>query len=430
MHNIETFIIAGGEGKRFKSVSTKPKIFSKLGKSYLIDLILKNLFFYKLKKISLFVGKKKTFFFKYQNKKGIKLIEEKKLLGTSGCFSQIDNNNLKDNILIIFGDILFDINFSNFYQFHLKNNSDITILSHPSDHLFDSDIIETDKKNKVSKIFFKPHSKNIEVKNLTMAGIFIIKKKLLKNIPLGKKHDFSKDFLKGALKNNYRLFSYKTREYCKDLGTPKRFKIVKKDFFLKKHKRYKTINKMKAIFLDRDGVINIDKGPLQYSNPTNFLPCVKDALKILRKLDYLIVMITNQSAIAKGFITIDSLEKSFNKLETSLSKINFYFDGIYYCPHYPVSGYKNENKKYKVFCLCRKPQPGMIFKAAKDLNINLKKSYFIGDTLRDYEAAKAANVKPIILNKLNFKIVDYKYKNDLKAAAKYIKNNDNYKNTV
>ena len=187
---------------------------------------------------------------------------------------------------------------------------------------------------------------------------------------------------------------------------------------------------MKAIFLDRDGVINIDKGPLQYSNPTNFLPCVKDALKILRKLDYLIVMITNQSAIAKGFITIDSLEKSFNKLETSLSKINFYFDGIYYCPHYPVSGYKNENKKYKVFCLCRKPQPGMIFKAAKDLNINLKKSYFIGDTLRDYEAAKAANVKPIILNKLNFKIVDYKYKNDLKAAAKYIKNNDNYKNTV
>jgi len=430
MKNLETFIIAGGEGKRFKSVSTSPKILAKLGKSSLIDLILKNLHSYNIKKTSFFIGKNKSFFLKYKNKKGIKLIEEKKLLGTSGCFSLINKKNLEKNVLIIFGDILFDINFSNFYKFHLKNNSDITILSHPSDHLFDSDIVETDNKNKVSKIFFKPHSKKMKFKNLTMAGIFIINKKLIKNIPPNKKHDFSKNFLKDSLKKNYRVFSYKTREYCKDLGTPERFKKVNKDFFLKKHIKLKKENKIKAIFLDRDGVLNVDKGPLQYSNPINFLPGVKNALTALRKLDYLIILITNQSAVAKGFITINELEKSFNNLETVLSKSKFYFDGIYYCPHYPISGYKNENKKYKVFCLCRKPKPGMIFKATKDFNINLKKSYFIGDTLRDYEAAKAANVKPIILNKLNFKIVDYKYKNDLTAAVKYIKKNDSHKNSI
>ena len=121
-------------------------------------------------------------------------------------------------------------------------------------------------------------------------------------------------------------------------------------------------------------------------------------------------------------MTIEKLENSFKSLETNLSKINFYFDSVYYCPHYPISGYKNENKNYKISCTCRKPKPGMIIKASKDFNIDLKNSFLIGDSLTDYQTAKAAKVKPIILNKLSDKFIDYKYKNDLNAAAKYIEN--------
>ena len=424
MKNLETFIVAGGEGKRFKPVSNKPKIFAKIGRIKLIDLILKNLKLFNLAPITFFAGKKKNFFQKCVNRKykntKINIISETKLLGTSGCFSLISQKNLKRDLLILFGDLLFDINFKKFYNFHLKNNSDITILSHPSDHLFDSDILEVDTNNRVQNIYFKPHTKKILVNNLTMAGIFIINKKLLKEIPKNKKQDFSKNFLRNSLKKNYRIFSYKTREYCKDLGTFKRFKKVKKDFKLKKNKYFKLENKVKAIFLDRDGVINVDQGPLKYSNPLNFLPNTKNALNRLRKLNYLIILITNQPSVAKGFMTIEKLENSFKSLETNLSKINFYFDSVYYCPHYPISGYKNENKHYKISCTCRKPKPGMIIKASKDFNIDLKNSFLIGDSLTDYQTAKAAKVKPIILNKLSDKFIDYKYKNDLNAAAKYI----------
>ena len=429
MKDLDTFIIAGGEGKRFRSVSRIPKIFAKIENTRLINIILKNLKKYKIKNVKFFVGKDEYHFKKFLNfnnkNYNFKIIEEENLLGTAGCFSKIEKKTLKNNLLIIFGDLLFEIDLKKIYDFHKFNKSDVTILSHPSDHLFDSDIVDVNNLNRVNKIYFKPHRNNLISKNLTMAGIFIIKKKLLKYIPSNKKFDFSKNFLNICLKKKYKVFSYQSREYCKDLGTPSRFKKVLKDFKSKKLNKYKFTNKMRAIFLDRDGVINVDQGPLKYSDPLNFLPNTLKALKIMRKLDYLIILITNQSAVAKGFLSLNKLEQSFKALETYLSKKNFYFDGIYYCPHHPETGYKNENKKYKVTCTCRKPKPGMLFKARKDFNIDLKKSYFIGDTLRDYKAAKSARVKSIIVKKLNNNFIDYIYKKDLLQAIKYIKTNDN-----
>ncbi len=424
MNNIETFLIAGGKGTRFKSVSKKPKILARLGKKNLLQIILSNLNKNGIKKINILSGQNTNEINEFLKKKNLKinLIRENKLLGTAGCLSLISKKDLKKNILIIFGDILFEIDFSKLLNFHNKNKSDITILSHPSDHMFDSDIIDVDTKNRVKQFHFKPHKKKIISRNLTMAGIFLINKKLLNLVSKNKKQDFSKNFLRLALQNKYKIYSYKSREYCKDLGTNIRFKKVKKDFNLKKHVLLSLEKKTRAIFLDRDGVINIDEGPKKYSNPLNFIKNSVKGLVRLRKLNYLIILITNQSAVAKGFLNIDKLENSFRKLETKLSKYSFYFDEIYYCPHYPEIGYKGENKKYKIKCACRKPKPGMILSAAKKYNIDLKNSYFIGDSLRDYQAAKAAKVNPIILKKLDKSIKDYKYLKDLNAASYYVKN--------
>ena len=420
MNNLETFIIAGGKGTRFKKISIKPKLLAKLKNTNLLKLILKNLKKNNLNEISIFVGKHSNNFKAYRRNK-IKLIEEKKPLGTSGCLSLISKKKLKKDILIIFGDILFDIDISKFYKFHISNKSQISIFSHPSDHLFDSDIIDVDTDNRVKNIFFKPHKKKIISNNLTMAGIFIVKSNLIKKIPKNKKNDFSKNFLKNCLKKKVRIYSYKSREYCKDLGTSKRYLKVLNDFKEGTHKKLRFKNKLKAVFLDRDGVINVDKGPQKYSDPTNFLKGTLDALQKLQKMQYLKILITNQPAVAKGFITIKGLQKSFKKLESKLANNNIFFDGIYYCPHHPKSGFKGENKKYKINCSCRKPKPGLILKAARDFNIDLKKSFFIGDRFVDYKAARSANVKPIILNKLDNKIVDYKFKTDLREAINLIK---------
>lgn len=419
MKNLETFIIAGGKGNRFKKISDKPKLLAKLKNTNLLRLILKNLKKYNLNEISIFVGKNYNYFKKYRKK--IKLIEEKKLLGTSGCLSLVSKKKLKKDILIIFGDVLFDIDFNKFYNFHKSNKSEISILSHPSDHLFDSDIIDVNTNNRVKSIFFKPHKKNIISNNLTMAGIFIVKSSLIKKIPKNKKLDFSKNFLKNCLKKKVRIYSYKSREYCKDLGTSKRYVQVLNDFKKGIYKKFRFKNKLKAVFIDRDGVINVDQGPQKYSDPTNFLNGALEGLRKLQKMNYLKVLITNQPAVAKGFITVKGIQRSFKKFETTLAQNNFFFDGIYYCPHHPKAGFKGENKKFKINCSCRKPKPGLILKAARDLNIDLKKSFFIGDRIIDYKAARSANVKPIILNKLSNKIVEYKFKPDLREAVRYIK---------
>ena len=113
-----------------------------------------------------FINKKKIKNFK------LKIIHEEKLLGTAGCLKNLSQTKLKENLLIIFGDLLFNVNLNKFYKNYLKTKSDISIFSHPSDHLMDSDIVEVNNKDHVKTIHFKPHKKNLLCNNLTMSGIF------------------------------------------------------------------------------------------------------------------------------------------------------------------------------------------------------------------------------------------------------------------
>lgn len=112
------------------------------------------------------------------------------------------------------------------------------------------------------------------------------------------------------------------------------------------------------------------------------------------------VIITNQPSIAKGFIKKSELEFLHKKLETKLGKAGAYLDAIYYCPHHQSKGFQNENILYKKICDCRKPKTGMLKNANKDLNINMKKSFFIGNTIVDYQTAKNAKLKYIHVGKI------------------------------
>ncbi len=421
---LEVVIIAGGKASRLKKIHKKPKILVNLKKNYsLLEELIKNLKSNNINSASLLSGKNGKYIHNFFIKKKIKnfnlkIIQEDKLLGTAGCLKNLNHNRLKENILIIYGDLLFNININKFFNNFIKTKSDISIFSHPSDHLLDSDIIDVNSKNQVQNIYFKPHKRKLLCNNLTMSGIFLIKKKLLKHLSNNKKSDFSKHFLKKILKTNYKITSFRSREYCSDLGTPRRLKNVRLDFKRNKNNLLSINKKIPAIFIDRDGVINKDLGPKKYSNPLNFLQDSVKALKILRKTRFLIFLITNQGAIAKGFISYKEVENSFKRYELYLSRKSFYFDKIYFCPHHPSKGYTNENKKYKVTCNCRKPKPGLILKAKKEFNIDLSKSYFIGDSLNDYKAAKNAGIKIIMTKKLEKK--NYIFKSNLLKAARFI----------
>ena len=147
-----------------------------------------------------------------------------------------------------------------------------------------------------------------------------------------------------------------------------------------------------AVFLDRDGVLNRDVHFLTRLDDIQILPGVAEALCGLQDRFHLIV-VTNQSGIARGYITEAQLHAIQMEMSRQLAEAGCIIDAYYFCPHHP----EGNVTPYTIDCACRKPKPGMIAHAAADWGIDLTASYLIGDRTRDVEAGHAAGVKPILL---------------------------------
>ena len=143
-----------------------------------------------------------------------------------------------------------------------------------------------------------------------------------------------------------------------------------------------------AVFLDRDGVINQDTGYVSCVDDFHFIDGTIEALQILKKKGYCLVVVTNQSGIARGYFTEEQFMSLTEWMDWSLADRDVDLDGIYFCPHHPTAGVG----EYRQECNCRKPAPGMLLDAAKDLKIDLANPYMVGDKAGDLQAAKAAGV--------------------------------------
>jgi len=145
----------------------------------------------------------------------------------------------------------------------------------------------------------------------------------------------------------------------------------------------------KAIFLDRDGVINQErKDYVKKVEEFIILENVSNAINLIKNHNFLVIIITNQSAVNRKLLTIENLNKIHKKLQNYLKIHNTSFDGVYFCPHTP-----NQN------CNCRKPKPGLIIQAVNDFKIEISKSFMIGDSKTDIQAAENAGCKGILLKK-------------------------------
>ena len=147
--------------------------------------------------------------------------------------------------------------------------------------------------------------------------------------------------------------------------------------------------KFKCAFLDRDGVINQDKGYISKISDFKIYPGVGKAISLLNKKNYLVIIITNQSGIGRGLIKIKELKNIHNHLRKKIKKYGGKIDDIFYCPFHPEFG----KGKYKKKSNDRKPGDGMIKKAIKKWKINTKTSFMIGDKISDKQAAKKAKIK-------------------------------------
>lgn len=152
-------------------------------------------------------------------------------------------------------------------------------------------------------------------------------------------------------------------------------------------------DKVPAIFLDRDGTINVDHGYVSEIDNFEFIDGVIDAMRELKQMGFALVLVTNQSGIARGMFSEDQFMQLTEWMDWSLADRDVDLDGIYFCPHHP----EGVIETFKQSCDCRKPQPGMLLNAQQELNIDMSASYMVGDKIEDMQAAAAAGVGKKVL---------------------------------
>ena len=149
----------------------------------------------------------------------------------------------------------------------------------------------------------------------------------------------------------------------------------------------------KAVFLDRDGTINEEKDYLFRPEEFAFIPGAPEAIARLKNAGFLVIVVTNQSGVARGYFGVDDVRRLHDHLQRLLAEAGTAIDGFYLCPHHPEHGVG----EYKTECDCRKGRPGMLLQAAAEHNIDLRRSFMVGDKLADVEAGRAAGCRPILV---------------------------------
>lgn len=320
---------------------------------------------------------------------------EKEPLGNAGALFQV-KDQLTDDFLLLNADAMFDIDFNRFVQYHKTHDAVATLFTHPNSHPYDSGVIIADEHMAVRKWLAKEDERPEYFKNRVNAGLHVLNKRILEQTVEGGKIDLDRQLLK-PLVGTGQMYCYDSPEYVKDMGTPERYYAVCKDFANGIVKARNLKNRQKAIFLDRDGTINEYVGFLTDIKEFRLLDGVAEAIRKINASGYLAIVVTNQPIIARGEVSFTELQEIHNKMETLLGAEGAYIDAIYFCPHHPDKGFEGERVEYKISCDCRKPKPGMLLKAAEDFNIDLSRSWMVGDGKNDVEAGKNAGCKTVLI---------------------------------
>lgn len=393
-------IMAGGKGTRLVSVAAdipKPML-PVLGKP-ILDYQIKSLIKSGIRDITLVVGHLKEAIINHfgdGQKYGVHIdyIKENEPLGTAGALYYLKNES--DDFVLVFGDLILDIDFNRFMSFHKEHGAAITLYGHPNAHPYDSDVIIIDSDDKVTEIISKKAGRSFYYHNFVNAGVYCINPGAIKSIGQPEKIDLERTIISNFI-NQGKVYAYRSTEYVKDMGTPDRLEAVSVDV------RNGVVNgrslkqKQKAIFLDRDGTINEYVGFLKDIDEFKLIPGVAEAVANINASTYLTIVVTNQPVIARGEITARQLDEIHKRMETELGNAGAYIDDIFYCPHHPHRGYEGEISELKIECECRKPKIGMLKKAAEKYNIDFWRSWYIGDTTMDIQTGKNAGMKTILV---------------------------------
>lgn len=438
---MKAVIMAGGLGSRLASLTEGiPKPMIKIGGKPVLEYeigCLRDQGFTDLIITVSYLGHVIMDYFGDGSKMGVRIqyFHEETPLGNAGALFKL-RGQLADDFLLLNADAVFDVDLNRMAEFHASRRALVTLFTHPNSHPYDSGLILADENGAVISWLAREDARPDYYKNRVNAGIHIISPRVLdmaldgmllsadkigtEDPKTGKtiKVDLDRQVLK-PLAGTGQMYCYDSPEYVRDMGTPERFYAVSEDFLTGRIRERNLRNIQKAIFLDRDGTINVLKGFLRDIEEFELLPGVAEAVKKINASGYLCIVATNQPVIARGEVTAQQLQEIHNKMETLLGLEGAYIDALYYCPHHPHKGYAGEVEELKVDCACRKPKPGMLQDAARDYHIDLSKSWMIGDGENDVLAGKAAGCRTALIGEGEFG-QDISAKNLLDAVEKIL----------
>ena len=394
-------IMAGGKGTRLAGINADiPKpMFPVCGKP-ILEYQIESLVRSEIKDITIIVGHLRQTIIDHfgdGSKFGVHIsyIEEYEPLGTAGALYYL-KEKITEDFILIFGDLILDVDFERFLDFHKSHRAMITLYGHPNSHPYDSDLILVKVNGNVTGIGSKKEERSYYYHNFVNAGLYCINAKVLETILLPEKLDLEKKVIAEQIEKGT-VYAYRSTEYVKDMGTPDRLIAVSKDVENGVLHGRSLKKKQKAVFLDRDGTINEYVGFLTRAEQFRLLPNVAKAIAKINASSYLTIVATNQPVIARGECRYKELEQIHMKMETELGKNGAYLDDIFFCPHHPHKGYEGEVPELKIDCECRKPKIGMLTDAAEKYNIDLRQSWYIGDTTMDIQTGKNAGMKTILV---------------------------------
>jgi len=359
---------------------------------------------------------------------GVKLVYvvEHEARGTAGAL--LDALDVMDSrFLVLYGDTYADINLKMFWDFDSKRQSAGTLFLHPNDHPQDSDLMEIGDDGALIGVHSYPHPEGVDYPNLVNAALYILDKESLINvIPIDRKTDLAKNTFPALLDAGKILYGYVTPEYIKDMGTPERLDKVERDINQGLPENLSGRNPRAALFLDRDGTLNLEVNHLNAPDKLTLLDGSAEGIKRINRAGILAIGVTNQPVLARGDVTFEGLKKIHARLDRLLGEKGAYLDRMYVCPHHPDKGFLGEIPELKMECLCRKPQTGLFDLAVQDLNISRRDSWMVGDTTSDILAGKRAGLRTILV-RTGYSGRDFKFDvepdfvaNDLAGAVDWI----------
>lgn len=314
-------------------------------------------------------------------------------LGTAGALHPVAHR-LRERFLYVLGDVFTALDWARLAAAGDANGGLGTLLVHRSSHPEDSDLLALDDGDRICGWVGRgPDGRStaaVPTAALTNAGVAVLHRRLLELVPRDRPSDLFCEVIPRRVDARAALFGYRTCEYVKDLGTPERLRGVDADV-----RSGRAHRRAEVALLDRDGVLNVEVGPLSHPEQLRLLPGAAEAVARLNRASIRTALVSNQAVVARGMCSIEELDVIHQRLADLLGESEAHLDGIYVCPHHPETHHDEGDPSLRGPCRCRKPAVGLVEAALTDLSVPAGRAVVVGDSTVDLQLAANAGLSAI-----------------------------------